>query len=171
MRRKSKASRINEVLLLNPTLSRNDSRIGELFAAEDLLKRAQEEAGKAPLIVQSASGSDKRHPAWVAVDNATDTVRRWRKELQLDRVSGKRLEAAGVKVKRSPKAAEIIARGFDDFAASVQLIPGYVGGLAAYGITADDVPAEHRELFESELAAQADEVPAIRNRLRQHGML
>jgi hypothetical protein len=164
--RKSKADRVNEVLLLNPTLSRNDSRIGELFAAEDLLKRAQKEAKKAPLIVQSASGSDKRHPAWVAVDNATTTVRRWRNELQLDRVSGKRLEAAGVKVKRSPEAQRLIELYGPEYDSHRILFPHIAALLAAHGIEAPDLPEQHRAAFESDLTAQAMHVPAIADRCK-----
>jgi hypothetical protein len=148
--RKSKADRIHEILLLNPALRRDDPRIDELINAEAILRRTHRAARNAPVTVQTGTGF-KRSPELVAVDNANTAVRRLRNELGIDRLSVKRSEDAGVKVKRTKEAQAIIDRGFSDFGQRVELLPGICPFYAAHGITAEDLPEEHRERFRQEV--------------------
>lgn len=166
MARKSKADRIHEIQLLNPALRRDDPRITELINAEDILRRTQRAAKNAPVTVPTGTGS-KRSPEYVAVDRATTAVRKLRNELGIDRVSVKRNEAAGIKVKRTKEAQAIVDMGFDDYDVRSDLIPGLAGFYAAHGIVAEDLPEHHRERFRREVAEQESSIPAIRERIRQ----
>lgn len=170
MARKSKSDRTHEIILLNPALKRDDPRISELIDAEALLRRTQRAARSAPVTVATGTGS-KRSPELVAVDAANTAVRRLRNDLGIDRVSVRRSEAAGIKVKRSPRAQHILDHSGHDYPDHADLIPGTAALWAAYGIVAEDLPEEHREQFRADLEAQADEVQPCRDRLRQYGML
>lgn len=171
MGRKSRSDRISEVLRNNPSLNREDPRIGELLASEDLLRRAQRAASKAPITVTTANGGTKRSPEYVAVDRLENTLRRLRNELGQDRLSIKRSEAAGIKIKRSPRAQHILDHCAHDYPDHADLMPGSAALWAAYGIVAEDLPEEYQEQFRNDLAEYADEIQPIRDRLRQHGML
>lgn len=170
MARKSKSDRTHEIILLNPALKRDDPRISELIEAEALLRKTQRAARNAPVTVATGTGS-KRSPELVAVDAANTAVRRLRNDLGIDRVSVKRSEAAGIKVKRSPKAEAILARQGDQYAEHAELIPGLAATWAAYGIVAEDLPEHQQERFRSDVETQADQVQPIRDSLRQAGML
>ncbi|QTD91286.1 hypothetical protein [Burkholderia anthina] len=171
MARKSKADRVNEVLRLNPALSRNDPRISELIDAEALLRRVQRAAMKAPITVETRNGGTKRSPELIAVENANSAVRRLRNDLGIDRLNVKRSEAAGVKIKRSQKAQTIIDQQGDRYSELADLIPGVAAAWAAYGIVAEDLPENQRERFRSDLAEQADHIRPLRERLQQYAML
>ena len=171
MARKSKSDRINEILRLNPALSRTDPRIEELILAEGLQRKAQRAAKKTAITVTTRTGGVKRSPELIAVDAATVAVRRLRNDLGIDRVNVKRNEDAGVKIKRSPRAQHILDHSGHDYPDHADLMPGTAAIWAAYGIVAEDLPEEHQEQFRRDLADQAGDVPAVRDRLRQHGML
>lgn len=166
MARKSKLDRVHEILLLNPALRRDDPRIGELIDAESLLRRAQREAKTAPVTVMSAAGTAKRSPEWVAVDSVNTMVRRLRNDLGIDRLSVKRSEAAGVKVKRTTEADKLLALHGADYATGRILIPGLAAFLTAHGIRPEDMPEHHREAFETDLADQADLLDGIAERIK-----
>ena len=168
--RKSKADRIHEILILNPALRRDDPRISELINAEALLRKAQRSARNAPVTVPTGTGS-KRSPEFVAVDAAEKSVRRLRNDLGIDRVSVKRSEAAGVKIKRSPTAQTLIDQQAERYPEMADLLPGLAAAWAAYGIVAEDLPDQHQERFRKDLAEQAGHVQPVRERLRQHGRL
>lgn len=171
MARKSQADRIQDVLRLNPTLRRDDPRISELISTEAMLRKAQRAAGTKPVTVPTGTGSVKRSPEWVAVENLQTSVRRMRNDLGIDRLNVKRNEAAGLKVKRSPQADQMLAMHGADYCAGRELIPGLAGALAAFGLTADDMPEGSREAFARDLAAQADQIGAVRERFRDAGKL
>lgn len=173
MARKSKADRIHEVLLLNPVLRRDDPRLGELINAEAMLRKAQREARRTPLTVISAAGTAKRSPEWVAVDRVNTMVSRLRNELGIDPRSVKRSEAAGVKVRRSPKAQAIVDHQAYRYAEMADLMPGLAAAWAAYGIVADDLPEHQQERFRSDLehSVGGGSTETVRDRFRQHGML
>jgi hypothetical protein len=166
MARKSKSDRVHEILLLNPALRRDDPRIGELINAEAMLRKAQREARNAPLTVTSAAGTAKRSPEWVAVDSVNTMVRRLRNDLCIDRLSVKRSEAAGVKVKRSTEADKLLALHGADYATGRVLIPGLAAFLAVHGIVAEDMPEHSREAFTTDLADQAHLLDGIAERIK-----
>ncbi len=152
----------------NPSLNREDTRIGELLASEDLLRKAQREAKNAPITVATPNGGSKRSPEYVALDRIESTVRRLRNDLGLDRLSVKRNEQAGVKVKRHKNALNIIASWKDDaahFLELLDLIPGYAAGVAAHGLTVEDIPEQAREAYTSKLNAELYLVDSIRANL------
>ncbi len=168
MGRKSRGDRINEVLRNNPALRREDPRITQLLASEDLLRRVQREAKKAPVTVSTANGGSKRSAEYVALDKVETTVRRLRNDLGIDRISVKRNEQAGVTVKRHKNAHLIVAAWNNDPAKvldSLDLMPGYAAGVAAHGITVDDVPEQAREAFTAKLEEQRYLVESIRGNL------
>lgn len=166
MARKSRSQRVHEVLVLNPALRRDDPRISELIDAEAMLRKAQREANNAPITVTTAAGTAKRSPEWVAVDSVDKMVRRLRADLGIDRLSVKRSEAAGVKVKRSNDADTLLALFGADYLEARELIPGHAAFLSAHGILADDMPEHTREAFKADLLDQANHVPGITQRLR-----
>lgn len=168
MGRKSRSDRINEVMRINPSLNREDPRIGELLNSEDLLRRAQREAKSAPITVATANGGSKRSAEYVALDKVESTVRRLRNDLGLDRLSVKRNEQAGVKVKRHKNAHIIVAAWNNDPAkllTNLDLIPGYAAIVSAHGITVDDVPEQARDVFADKLEEQRYLVESIRSSL------
>jgi hypothetical protein len=166
MARKSKSDRVHEIMLANPVLRQDDPRIGELINAESLLRKAQREARNAPVTVMSAAGTAKRSPEWVAVDSVNTMVRRLRNDLGIDRLSVKRSEAAGVKVKRSTEADKLLALHGADYATGRILIPGLAAFLTAHGIVAEDMPDHTREAFVTDLADQAHLSDGIAERLK-----
>jgi len=170
MGRKSKSDRINEVLRLNPALRRDDPRLGELFNAEDILRKAQLVAKKAAITATTANGGSKRSPEYVALDSATTAVRRLRNDLGIDRLALRRSEVAGVKIKRHPNSAHILAVWESDptgVLAMLDLIPGYAAASMAHGLTEADVPGVSREAFLAKLEEQRELIPAIRERITQ----
>lgn len=166
MARKSKSDRVHEIMLANPVLRRDDPRISELIDAEAQLRRAQRAARAAPVTVKSAAGTAKRSPELVAVDHANTMVRRLRSDLAIDRLSVKRSEAAGVKVKRSTEADKLLALHGPDYSMERILIPGLAAFLTAHGIRPEDMPEHHREAFETDLAADAHLLEGIRERIK-----
>ncbi|WP_059866523.1 hypothetical protein [Burkholderia cepacia] len=166
MARKSKADRINEVLRLNPALSRNDPRISELIDAEALLRKAQRAAMNAPVTVETRNGGTKRSPELIAVESANAAVRRLRNDLGIDRINVKRSEAAGIKVKRSPEADRLLSLYGADYCTHRVLLPGLAAFLTAHGIGSEDMPEHSREMFVSDVAEQAELVDGIRDRIK-----
>lgn len=166
MARKSKSDRVHEILLLNPALRRDDPRIDELVNAEAMLRKAQREARNAPLTVMSAAGTAKRSPEWVAVDSVNTMVRRLRNDLGIDRLSVKRSEAAGVKVKRSVEADKLLALYGPDYGTGRTLIPGLAAFLAVNGIVSADMLEHSREVFEIDLADQAHLLEGLAERIK-----
>ncbi|OWJ59144.1 hypothetical protein BWU74_18180 [Paraburkholderia caledonica] len=173
MARKSKAQRVHEVLMANPALRREDPRISELIDAEAMLRKAQRLAKNAPLTVASAAGTTKRSPEWINVESSTTMVRRLRQELGIDRLSVKRSEAAGVKVRRSQKAQAIVDSQAYRYSEMADLMPGLAAGWAAYGIVAEDLPEHQQARFKYDLehSVGVESPEAVRDRFRQHGML
>lgn len=166
MARKSMAQRVHEVLTLNPALRRDDPRISELIAAEAMLRKAQRAALNAPLTVTSAAGTAKRSPEWVAVDNVDTRVHRLRHDLGIDRLSVKRSEAAGVKVKRSQDAEKLLTLFGADYLHTRTLIPAQAAFLSAHGISDEDMPEHTREAFKADLMEQSEHVTSIVQRLK-----
>lgn len=166
MARKSKAQRVHEILVLNPALRRDDTRIDELINMEAMLRKAQRAANNAPLTVLSAAGTAKRSPEWVAVDSVNVMVRRLRADLGIDRLSVNRSEAAGVKVKRTQEAEKLLEMHGPGYSAHARLIPGLAAMLAAHGLVALDMPEEHREAFAADLVEQGHLVPGLALRLK-----
>jgi hypothetical protein len=160
-------------MLANPALRRDDPRIDELINAEALLRKAQREARGVAATTLTAAGTAKRSPQWVAVDSVNTMVRRLRNDLGIDRLSVKRSEAAGVKVKRSNQAENVLAAYGPAYGFHSDLIPGLAGLIAAHGLTAEDLPVEQRERFRADLAANeaGNTTESVRDRLRQRGML
>lgn len=166
MARKSKADRINEILLANPLLKRDDSRIEDLIFAEGQLRKAQRVARSAEVLSASAAGTAKRHPSLIVLEHAEKSVRRLRNDLQIDRLGVKRNESAGVKVKRSNKAEEVLALYGPEYAEHSLLIPGLAALLAAHGLVAGDLPEVHQKRFRADLEAQSHLIAGIRERIK-----
>ncbi|MCP3713688.1 hypothetical protein M3I54_43930 [Paraburkholderia sp. CNPSo 3274] len=169
MARKSKADRINDILRLNPSLNRDDPRIDELIYAETALRKAQLAAQRAEVLTVTAAGNARRNPALIEVDSANTRVRRLRNELGIDRLNVKRNEAAGIKIKRTTEADKLLGSFGPDYNEDRVLLPGLAALLAAHGITAADMPDHSREAFEQDLAEQADQVDAVRDRIKRLG--
>ncbi|WP_155836978.1 hypothetical protein [Paraburkholderia mimosarum] len=166
MARKSKSDRINEILRMNPSLNRDDPRIGELIDAEAILRKAQRAAKGAEVLSVTAAGNARRNPALVAVDSANTHVRQLRNDLGIDRLNVKRNEAAGIKVKRSTDADKLLSLFGPDYNEDRVLLPGLAAFLAAHGITAADMPDHSREAFEQGLAEQAHLMDGVRDRVK-----
>ncbi len=166
MARRSKADRVHEILLLNPALRRDDPRIDELINVETLLRKAQRAARNAPLTVLSAAGTAKRSPEWVAVDSVNTMVRRLRNDMCIDRLSVKRSEAAGVKVKRTVEADKLLALYGADYGDSRMLLPGLAAMLSVHGIVAEDMPEHSQSVFATDLADQTHLLDGLAERIK-----
>lgn len=164
MARKSKADRVNEIMLANPLLKRNDSRIEDLIFAEGQLRKAQRVARGSAVLSASAAGTAKRHPSLVALEMAEKSVRRLRNDLQIDRLGVKRNETAGVKIKRSSTGDHLLNLYGPEYAEHSLLLPRLAGMLAAHGIDAEELPEKHRGLFRKHLEEQRDAITGIKQR-------
>lgn len=171
MGRMSKADRVSSILRTNPKLGRDDPRIEELIAAEAHLRKTQRAARHAPVTVQTGSGSTKRSPEVIAVEHAQTAVRQLRTELELDRINVRRNEQAGLKVKRSPHAERMLSIYGPDYTQHRGLLPGLAAGLAAFGITPEDMPEHSRSLYAADLEEQAGELEEVRRRIQDAGKL